>query len=104
MKRRITVRKINLLEFYRETVTFCPFAPAGPKSTEAELIVQYLAPSAKGEGEFMTATDILRYLQEIVGTTIRLNTKLVGSALREAGFDRVAITNKYGYWVLRRLT
>ena len=74
------------------------------KSTEAELIIQYLSPSAKGEGEFMTATDILRYLQEIVGTTIRLNTKLVGSALRESGFGRVAITNKYGYWVVRHLS
>lgn len=73
------------------------------KSTESELIVQYLSPSTKQEGEFMTATDILRYLQEIVGTTIRLNTKLVGGALRESGFERVAITNKYGYWVLRRL-
>ncbi|TSJ80187.1 VapE domain-containing protein [Cardinium endosymbiont of Dermatophagoides farinae] len=74
------------------------------KSTEVELIVQYLSPSTKSEGEFMTATDILRYLQGIVGTTIRLNTKLVGSALREAGFDRVAITNKYGYWVLRHMS
>ena len=49
----------------------------------------------------MTATDILRYLQEIVGITIRLNTKLVGSALREAGFDRVKyyMLDRRGYFV-----
>ena len=77
------------------------------KSTEIELIVQYLSPSAKGEGEFMTTTDILRYLQGIVGTTIRLNTKLVGSALREIGFERIGrkINSSvvYGYWSIRHL-
>lgn len=73
------------------------------KSTEAELIVQYLSPSTKEEGVFMTATDILRYLQEIVGTTIRLNTKLVGSALRESGFDRVMYSDlkRRGFFVKR---
>lgn len=71
------------------------------KSTEAELIVQYLSPSNKEEGEFMTATDVLRFLQNIVGTTIRLNTKLVGSALREAGFNRVMYNdiNRRGFFV-----
>lgn len=71
------------------------------RSTESELILQYLSPSNKEEGEFMTATDILRYLQEIVGTTIRLNTKLVGSALREAGFERVMYNdlNRRGFFV-----
>ncbi len=63
------------------------------RSREAELIIQYLSPSTKEEGEFMTATDILRYLQEIVGSTIRLNTKLVGGALREAGFERIIYSN-----------
>ncbi|MGI2298349.1 VapE domain-containing protein [Candidatus Cardinium hertigii] len=75
-------------------------------STESELILQYLSPSNKEEGEFMTATDILRYLQNIVGTSIRLNTKLVGSALRESGFERVMYNalNRgplYGYFVQR---
>ncbi|MEF2229285.1 MAG: hypothetical protein V3581_04640 [Candidatus Cardinium sp.] len=69
------------------------------------MIVQYLSPSTKEEGEFMTTTDILRYLQEIVGITIRLNTKLIGSSLREAGFERInRRTNKgpvYGYFVKR---
>ena len=74
------------------------------KSTESELIVQYLYPSTKEEGEFMTTTDILRYIQNIVGTTIRLNTRLVGSALRESGFIRVMYGNLdrgplYGYFV-----
>ncbi|MDN5247464.1 MAG: VapE domain-containing protein [Candidatus Cardinium sp.] len=77
------------------------------RSTEVELIVQYLSPSTKENGEFMTTTDILRYLQGIVGTTIRLNTKLVGSALREIGFERVGkkINYKvvYGYWSKRHL-
>lgn len=69
------------------------------KSTEAELITQYLSPSTKFEGEFMTATNILRYLQNIVGTAIRLNTKLVGSAMREAGFERLVSRKLYGYFV-----
>ncbi|PHT96708.1 hypothetical protein BC332_34365 [Capsicum chinense] len=72
-------------------------------STESELILQYLYPSNKEEGEFMTSTDILRFLQNIVGTNIRLNTKLVGSALRESGFERIQQrTNRgplYGYFV-----
>ena len=71
------------------------------KSTESELIVQYLSPSNKEAGEFMTATDILRYLQNIIGHTIRLNTKLVGSALREAGFDRSVNKKLYGYFVTK---
>lgn len=71
------------------------------KSTEAELIIQYLSPSTKESGEFMTATDILRHLQHIIGPTIRLNTKLVGSALREAGFDRSVNKKLYGYFVTK---
>lgn len=53
----------------------------------------------------MAATDILRYLQEIVGTTIRLNAKLVGSALREAGFERVMYSDlkRIGFFVEKRL-
>ncbi|UWW96954.1 MAG: virulence-associated E family protein [Candidatus Cardinium sp.] len=35
-------------------------------STEAELIVQYLSPSTKGEGEFMTATDILNTCRKLL--------------------------------------
>ncbi|UWW97175.1 MAG: hypothetical protein NMK33_01235 [Candidatus Cardinium sp.] len=71
------------------------------KSTETELITQYLAPSTKEVGEFMTTTDILRYLQEIVGSNIRLNTKLIGSALREIGFERVKyyMLDRRGYFV-----
>lgn len=51
----------------------------------------------------MTATDILRYLQEIVGTAIRMNTKLIGSALREAGFERVMYSDlkRKGFFVRR---
>ncbi|MGI2299182.1 VapE domain-containing protein [Candidatus Cardinium hertigii] len=73
------------------------------KSTESELILQYLSPSNKEEGEFMTSTDILRFLQNIVGTNIRLNTKLVGSALRESGFERVMHNdlNRRGFFVKR---
>ena len=75
------------------------------KSTEAELIIRNLLPSTKEEGEFMTATDILIYLQNIVGITIRLNTKLVGSALRKAGFERINHRTVkgplYGYFVKR---
>ncbi|UWW97674.1 MAG: virulence-associated E family protein (plasmid) [Candidatus Cardinium sp.] len=73
------------------------------KTTESELISQYLAPSTKGEGSFMTTTCILKFLQENIGTSVRLNTKLVGSALRELGFDRVKQRTHrgslYGYFV-----
>ncbi|MDN5247336.1 MAG: VapE family protein [Candidatus Cardinium sp.] len=71
------------------------------KSTEVELITQNLSPSSKEIGEFMTTTDILRYLQEIIGITIRLNTKLVGSALRESGFEKVMYNdlNRRGFFV-----
>ncbi|MGI2299109.1 VapE domain-containing protein [Candidatus Cardinium hertigii] len=71
------------------------------KSTEAELIIQYLSPSNKEEGEFMTATDILRYLQNIVGTSIRLNNIILGKALRELGFSRVKYLYTKGYFVQR---
>ena len=73
------------------------------RTTESELITQYLIPSTKENGSFMTTTCILKFLQENIGTSVRLNTKLVGSALRELGFDRVKQrTNKgslYGYFV-----
>ncbi|WP_223254187.1 DUF3874 domain-containing protein [Cardinium endosymbiont of Bemisia tabaci] len=71
------------------------------KSTESELILQYLSPSNKEEGEFMTATDILRYLQNIVGTSIRLNNIILGKALRELGFSRVKYLYTKGYFVQR---
>ena len=73
------------------------------RTSESELISQYLTSSTKENGSFMTTTCILKFLQEHMGTSVRLNTKLVGSALRELGFDRVKKrTNKgslYGYFV-----
>ncbi|MGI2299148.1 VapE domain-containing protein, partial [Candidatus Cardinium hertigii] len=73
------------------------------KSTEAELIIQYLSPSNKEEGEFMTATDILRYLQNIVGSSIRLNNIIIGRALRESGFELVMYSDikRRGYFIKR---
>lgn len=73
------------------------------RTAESELITQYLTPSTKKCGSFMTTTCILKFLQEHIGTSVRLNTKLVGSALRELGFDRIKQrTHKgslYGYFV-----
>ncbi|TDG94539.1 DUF3874 domain-containing protein [Cardinium endosymbiont of Culicoides punctatus] len=68
------------------------------KSSEEELVQKYLSPSNKEEGEFMTTTDILQYLQEHIGTTIRLNRVWMGRELNKLGFKRVASTNKYGYF------
>lgn len=31
LNQRIKVQKLNLLEFCLETLTLCPFSPAGPK-------------------------------------------------------------------------
>jgi len=44
----------------------------------------------------MITTDILISLQDIFGTNIRLNTKLIDSALRELGFEKVAFRTVFG--------
>lgn len=75
------------------------------KSSEEELIQRYLSPSTKEKGEFMTATDILQYIQNMVGTSIRLNSASVGKGLKSIGFERYNIKigkyYVYGYYVKR---
>ena len=73
-------------------------------SSEQELLQQYISPSEKGEGEFMTTTDILLYLEKIVGIDLRLNTKKLGTALRELGFERVCPEKTRGYWISKMTT
>ena len=70
------------------------------QSPEQEILANYISPSLEGEGEFMTTTDILQYLQPRV--TIKLNKIILGRALREHNFER-SITNRiYGYWIRKR--
>lgn len=75
------------------------------RNSETELIEKHLSPSTKEEGEFMTTTDILQYLQERVGNCIKLNTITLGRSLTEFKFYRVGyrIGNNVakGFWVKR---
>ena len=76
---------------------------------EQELLQQYISSSTKEEGEFMTTTDILLYLQNRVGADLRLNTKKLGAALREMGFEKLKIgssskSQRYGYWISKNTT
>ena len=75
-------------------------------SSEKELLEQYISSSTKEEegSEFMTTTDILRFLQQIVSLDLRLNTKKLGTALRELGFNRIVYKKKYGYWISKNTT
>ena len=68
---------------------------------ERELIQQYLVPAEKGEGIFLTATDILEYINQ--NTTIKLTPERIGKELKFLGFDRsfqfINGNNRYGYYI-----
>jgi predicted P-loop ATPase len=77
------------------------------KSIESEIIEKYLTSATKEEGEFMTTTDILQYLQERIGISIKLNKIMIGKALSELGFEREKFgksskEQRYGYLVIRK--
>jgi predicted P-loop ATPase len=68
-------------------------------SPERDLIQRYFKPGTKGEGEFMTATDIIEYISE--NTSIKVSPIQIGKELKFLGFERFGKKmdgfNKYGY-------
>lgn len=71
------------------------------RSTEAEIIPNFLMPASETEQDavFMTASDILLFLSTY--TTIRLNRVSIGRAMPICGFQRCkeSHSDRYGYWV-----
>lgn len=71
------------------------------RSTEAEIIPNYLLPGDENQPDavFMTASDILLYLSSL--TSIKLNKVSIGRAMPACGFQRhkEALSDRYGYWV-----
>jgi Ser/Thr protein kinase RdoA (MazF antagonist) len=55
------------------------------QTEEYQLINKFLSPSTTEEGEFMDATDILKYLSaEFI--VVKLNINRIGKALKKLGF------------------
>ena len=73
------------------------------RSTEAEIIPNFLKPAVESElnAMFMTSSDILMYLTSF--TMIRLNKIAIGRAMPSCGFQRTKETSldRYGYWVIK---
>lgn len=67
-------------------------------STEQEILSKYILHSDSTHGEFMTATDILVYLNPL---GIKLNQVQIGKALNSLGFEKIknSKTQTYGYYV-----
>ena len=76
------------------------------RSAEAELIPTLLQPAepTNALAVFMTATDVLQYLQ--VWSSLRLNKVMIGRAMPLCGFHRVkdSKTDRYGYWAIQLKT
>lgn len=71
-------------------------------STEAELIPSYLEPVAELDEFFLTATDILVYMQSW-NTGVRLNKVMIGKGMMINGFKRVknSKTDRWGYYAFK---
>ena len=73
------------------------------RSTEAELIPNFLRPAHEIDADavFMTASDILVYLSTF--TTLRLNKIAIGRAMPVCGFHRSkeGVTDRYGYYAIK---
>ncbi|TDG95541.1 hypothetical protein CCPUN_02770 [Cardinium endosymbiont of Culicoides punctatus] len=81
----------------------------GRRKIEVGLLEKYIVPSTKKNGTFMMTSDILQYLQECAGLSIKLNKIALGRALKELDFKRCKFGNipnmqRYGYWVDRKST
>ena len=77
------------------------------KRIESEIIEKHLTSPTKEEGEFMTTTDILQYLQERVGMSIKLNKIMIKKAFSELGverrkFGKSSKEQRYGYLIIRK--
>ena len=70
-------------------------------SPERDLIQQYLIPASEKNGQFMTATDILEFINN--NTTISLSPERIGKELKFLGFERTYRflngNNRYGYYI-----
>lgn len=73
------------------------------RSTEAELIPNYLKPAGEKDpnATFMTASDILHYMSGF--TNLRLNKISIGRAMPLCGFHRAkeSESDRYGYWAVK---
>jgi hypothetical protein len=75
-------------------------------TSEFELIQHYFSPATKeSPGEFMTATNILMFLNEITFRNVKLNANNIGKALKMLSFERIS---KYpekikGYMVNKKI-
>jgi hypothetical protein len=73
------------------------------RSTEAELIPNYLKPAFEKDPNttFMTASDILHYMSGF--TVLRLNKISIGRAMPLCGFLRAkeSGSDRYGYWAIK---
>lgn len=65
-------------------------------STEQELISKYFYPPKIDDGKFMTATDVLMYLQPYI--SFRINTIQIGKALSALNYDRVKDRERGNIW------
>jgi hypothetical protein len=72
-------------------------------SVEFERVVELIEPSGKGEGEFMTSTQILNYVQERSSEFEKFSISQIGKSLIRLGFSRVSVKTRgsarWGYWV-----
>ena len=74
-------------------------------TSEYELIQKYLSPGTKDSHDcHMTATDILLHLAEYTGNKIKLNTIIIGKAMKMLSFPKSNKypDRKYGYYVYKK--
>ena len=76
-------------------------------STEQELIQDFLVPGSETKHDkFMTAKDVLIYLTDKVGLSLRINAVMIGKSLKKMGFARLQKSNGdyqvKGYYVRYR--
>lgn len=66
---------------------------------ELDLVKHYFEPCSKDslENEFISATEMLRRLQRIVGSEIKLNHIMIGRALKQLGFEQQQKYNEKKY-------
>lgn len=71
-------------------------------SPERELIPKYFeVPTIIENSEFLTATDILDYIN-LWTSNLRLNSTAIGRALKKCGFTRTKHKGIWGYWVVKK--
>jgi len=70
---------------------------------EKSALLKYFRPAKKGEGEFVSTSEILQELEDFE-PELELNIRQLGRVLKEEGFQKTTIRRKHkpikGYWVL----